>query len=299
MIQPKSTDLSIGWYGPVDGRWMSLLDHFQSVEILDRQSASQWIDGTSSNRKLLIGLEHRSDPKLAWVLDFLSQTNKKQSTAKKRPSVGKNAKHRSMACVLGEDWAGHRRTFPLPESIETFYWYQWYDQVLAWLGWESVNEQTLSSGLRVARIEKDADRFLRWRNSKEVHAMLSNKIAWVVCDQDSSVELLQESLESYGIRAIGTRSDQMPGVFVADLVIIETSSRNGSDFTCGELHEVQKEFLTQIRSRQPGAFMVVTDGFVQMGRWESYRQLGVDAVVGRPWSLQGLLLSWERWLTLP
>ncbi|MFM8213409.1 MAG: hypothetical protein ACKN82_02005 [Pirellula sp.] len=297
MIHSKSTDLSIGWYGPVDGRWMSLLNHFQSVEILDRQSAAQWIDATSTDRKLLIGLEHRSDPKLAWVLDFVSKTNKKQTAATKRTAVSKKAKHRSMACILGEDWAGHRRTFPLPESIETYYWYQWYDQVLAWVGWESASEQTLSSGLRVGRIETDADRFLRWQKSKQAHAMLSNKIAWVVSDQDSSVELLQESLESYGIRAIGSRADQVPGEFVADLVIIETSSRNGSEFTCGESHDAQKEFLTQIRRRQPGAFMVVTDGFVQMGRWESYRQLGVDAVVGRPWSLQGLLFSWERWLT--
>lgn len=297
MIHSKSTDLSIGWYGPVDGRWMSLLNHFQSVEILDRQSATEWIDGTSTDRKLLIGLEHRSDPKLAWVLDFVSKTNKKQTATTKRTAVSKKAKHRSMACILGEDWAGHRRTFPLPESIETYYWYQWYDQVLAWVGWESASEQTLSSGLRVGRIETDADRFLRWQKSKQAHAMLSNKIAWVVSDQDSSVELLQESLESYGIRAIGSRADQVPGVFVADLVIVEMSSRNGSEFTCGEIHDAQKEFLTQIRRRQPGAFMVVTDGFVQMGRWESYRQLGVDAVVGRPWSLQGLLFSWERWLT--
>jgi hypothetical protein len=295
MIHSKSTDLSIGWYGPVDGRWMNLLDHFQSVEVLDRQGAMDWIDGNSSDRKLLIGLEHRNDPKLNWVLDLASK-------ATKRPAVGKSSKrdawnkHRSIACVLGEDWAGHRRTFSLPESIETFYWYQWYDQVLAWVGWGPTEDQTLSSGPRVGRIEKDVDRFLRWRKSKQTNATLSNKIAWVISDQGSSVELWQALLESYGIRTIGSRSDQLHGVFEADLVIIETSSRNTSQYTCSDLHDDQREFLSQIRHQQPGAFMVVTEGFVKMSRWEGYRRLGVDAVVGRPWSLQGLLFSWERWL---
>lgn len=312
MIQPKSTDLSIGWYGPVDGRWMSLLGHLPLVEVLDRQGATEWLQESPEGHKLLIGLEHRSDPKLAWVLDLVSKSNKTgSSTTKGKAARTKTSKRsastptknlddwlnkRSIACVLGQDWGGHRRTFPLPESIETFYWHQWYDQVLAWVGWEPSTQQTLSSGPRVGRIEKDVDRFLSWRKSKQADALLSNRIAWVIGDQDSSVEFLRESLESYGIRAIGSRTDQIQGVFEADLVIIETSSRNGNEFTCGKLHADQREFLSQIRCRQPGAFMVVTDGFVQMDRWESYRRLGVDAIVGRPWSLQGLLFSWERWL---
>jgi hypothetical protein len=56
------------------------------------------------------------------------------------------------------------------------------------------------------------------------------------------------------------------------------------------------DFLSQLREGQPRAFMVVTDGFVQMERWKAYRGLGIDAVVGRPWNLQGVLYSWERWL---
>ena len=42
MIQPKSTDLSIGWYGPVDGRWMSLLGHLPLVEVLDPTGSTEW-----------------------------------------------------------------------------------------------------------------------------------------------------------------------------------------------------------------------------------------------------------------
>jgi hypothetical protein len=33
---------------------------------------------------------------------------------------------------------------------------------------------------------------------------------------------------------------------------------------------------------------------VGMDRWESYRGLGVDAMVGKPFSLHGILCSWER-----
>ena len=71
MIQPKSTDLSIGWYGPVDGRWMSLLGHLPLVEVLDRQGATEWLQESSEGHKLLIGLEHRSDPSQLWIASML------------------------------------------------------------------------------------------------------------------------------------------------------------------------------------------------------------------------------------
>ena len=306
MIQPQSTDLCIGWYGPVGGIWMSLLDHFEQVELLDRHSASEWLDDATSDRKLLIGLEHRSDPKLGWLLDLASKTSKppvkqssskatkKRSTARKAPEDG--GAPRKMACVLGEDWGGHRRTFPLPESIETFYWHQWYDQVLPWVGLGPTCYEMSSTGLRVGRIATDSDRFLSWRASKETHATLSNRIAWVISDQESQVQLWHELLESYGIRAVGSRADRLQAVIEADLMVVDIHTRNGNEFICGELGRKEMDFLSQLREGQPRAFMVVTDGFVQMERWKAYRGLGIDAVVGRPWNLQGVLYSWERWL---
>jgi hypothetical protein len=305
-LSREKPHLSIGWFGPVDGRWMGLLDHFAWIEVLDRATATQWLQEPLSDRKLLVGLEHRSDERLGWLLEMASMPSvegSKKKTVSKRASTAKSIRSPSpptdwsrqvfMACVLGEDWVGHRRTFPLPDSIETFYWYQWYDQVIPWVCWEPISStasSTVSSrGVRVQRIETDADRFLAWKAWQETQGLLRNRIAWVVSDQDSGVELWQGMLESYGIRAVGSRADALHGVFDADFVIVDCSVRLGLE-RCSSIDEL----VVHLRLRQPDAFFVVIDPFVGMDRWESYRALGVDAMVGRPFSLHGILCSWER-----
>jgi hypothetical protein len=81
----ERSHLDIGWFGPVDGRWMGLLDHFSCIEVLDRATAREWLQEPSSDRSLLVGLEHRSDDRLAWLLDLASKPRvegaKKKSTA--------------------------------------------------------------------------------------------------------------------------------------------------------------------------------------------------------------------------
>jgi hypothetical protein len=47
---------------------MGLLDHFSCIEVLDRATATEWLQAPASDRSLLVGLEHRSDERLAWLL---------------------------------------------------------------------------------------------------------------------------------------------------------------------------------------------------------------------------------------
>jgi hypothetical protein len=54
--------------------------------------------------------------------------------------------------------------------------------------------------------------------------------------------------------------------------------------------------VMRLRREQPDAFLVLIDPFAGMDRWQSYCDQGVDAMAGKPFSLQGILCSWERWL---
>jgi len=317
MSSIERSHLDIGWFGPIDGRWMGLLDHFSCIEVLDRATATEWLQEPSSDRSLLVGLEHRSDDRLAWLLDMASKPrveSAKKKTSSKRSVASKDipppiqsidwSRQVHMACVLGEDWVGHRRTFPLPESIETFYWYQWYDRVIPWVCWDSDCSMAkskgfssgLTRGLRIQRIEADADRFVTWKDCQNTQSLLSNRIAWVLSDRDSGVELWQGMLESYGIRGLGSRVDQLHGLLNADLILVDC---NPVDYRPGDgcgRSTSNDALVMRLRREQPDAFLVVIDPFAGMDRWQSYCDQGVDAMAGKPFSLQGILCSWERWL---
>lgn len=337
MIDSKRSNLDIGWFGPVDGRWLRLLDHFPSVELLDRQTATQWLESPCDDRALLVGLEHRNDPRLAWLLDWDLQyrTNaqvnantpveespvvKKKTSSKKTTSKKQEPKQASskaslskqsagigpsglqvsscspvMACVLGEDWAGHRRTFPLPESIETFYWHQWYDQIIPWVRWRVERFERPGLGIRIARVLNGSEQFATWMGLQQTKKTLGNRVAWILSDQSHGARMWHDAFESFGIRAIGSGVAPVNWAIRADLVLIDSTSRTGRDATSSECSTSLRELIAQVRNDQPDAFLILIDSFSLMARWDCFWGLGVDAIVDRPFSLQGVLCSWEAW----
>jgi hypothetical protein len=103
-------------------------------------------------------------------------------------------------------------------------------------------------------------------------------------------------LESYGIRTLGSRVDQLHGLLNADLILVDCSPvdyRPGVGF--GRSTSIDA-LVMRLRREQPDAFLVLIDPFAGMDRWQSYCDQGVDAMAGKPFSLQGILCSWERWL---
>jgi hypothetical protein len=343
MIRPRAPalpkGLSLGWYGSVSPLWMPLLDHFSTIEILDRSSAEDYLRDASKDRLLIVGLDDRNDKRLAWLLEMESwirktspsrstqarRSAKKPAATKKSPtgsSLVSTGAIDSMVCVLGEDWAGHRRTFPLPESVQTFYWNQWYDRLIPWVCWMGGQWNATVGGEvaplpdssvagRAWRIEKDADRFNLWMSSEPIRSMFSQRIAWVVCDQTSHVLQWQGLLEGYGVRSVGTRTDQGTCAIDADLVLLDICDRSADPFPKDGLaksdtadrgaakRRISTEYhslLSGLRNQQPEAFIVAVASFSTMDSWENYRHLGVDAIVARPFSLQGLLCCWGCWL---
>lgn len=338
MNQPNAlahgSGLTIGWFGSVNQNWMPLLDHFLTVEILDRSSASQWLHEPSNDRLLMLGLDDRNDNRLDWLLELESSISKKllsKSTASKRTATKRNDSKKvaqgnkskgidtfeSMACVLGEDWAGHRRTFPLPDTLQAFYWHQWYDRVIPWVYWHGASLQTplriatehsqeSSLGERIRRIQSDTNRFMGWRSSDQVESILRSRIAWVIADQSSHLQQWQGLLESYGVRSVGTRLDQGACALDADLILVDFCDRSGwkahpngmakKEIAKDEIFAKQRLFLRNLRQEQPKAFMVWVAPISTMSDWDRYRTLGIDAIVQRPFSLQGILCSWACWL---
>lgn len=338
MIQPSVLDsgssMTIGWYGSVNQCWMPLLDHFSSVEILDRSGASDWLKGRSKDRLLIVGLDDRNDNRLDWLLEMNSSVSKKRltkSTADKRTATQRSASKKvskvnkfsgidafdSMACVLGEDWAGHRRTFPLPDTLQTFYWHQWYDRVIPWVYWHVANLQTplgnaleysqdSSLGDRLRRIQIETNRFMAWASSDQVDSILRRRIAWVIADQSIHLEQWRGLLESYGIRSVGTLVGQGACRVDADLILVDLCDRSGckmqtTGLACGGttkdwISAKQGVWLSSLRREQPKAFIVGIAPISNTAAWDWYRRLGIDAIVQRPFSLQGILCSWGCWL---
>lgn len=300
MIRPKPMKPGVGWYGPIDGHWLPLLDHFSQIEVLDRQTATDWAENPSEDRVLLLGLEHRNDPRLRWLKEREPKLLAK--VTRKRSGPTPSSRLERIACVLGEDWAGHRRSYPLPDWLETFYWHQWYDRVIPWVAWHPIRQRPDASlNPRVGRLQADVDGFAAWASSKESQLLLGNRLAWVLSDEEHSARLWQGLLESYGVRTVAERIGSSCCWIDAELVLIDIQSRAGLEATGGLqeqgwMDRSHRAWLTKIRIKQPRAFIVTIDAFGTMRRLEEYRSIGLDAVVPRPFSLQGLLCTWAAWL---
>ena len=266
MIQKRrsqpSNDWRTGWCGPIDSRWSPLLAHIEPLTQVEPESISSWLSGKSrvseksrlsekSQSGLLIAIEHRNDPQLSLVRSLLDA----------KPKVADWSRTHQVACVLGRDWQGHRRTFPLPDGLECFYWHQWYDGVLPWLARtreaaekepakrssaskpeaNSKTKGTRSKGsiaksvvstatpppnLRVERLQSDSHRFAEWIKRTQVRNRFANRIAWVVSDDEQGLALWQTVLEAYGVRTIASRVGQPAPRFSADFTIIDLFGRS-------------------------------------------------------------------------
>ena len=170
--QTEQAEPLLAWCGSTDPAWRTLLEAIPeslapNIELLRCNDVSDWIAQCepAKNIQLLVGLEHRNDHHALELLKQLaapptpkttpqtaSNAHRKKSSTTSR-SKPKPNQSLAIAAVLGEDWQGHRRTFPLPDSLETFYWYQWFDGVLPWIQSRDLlpaNNQQLSP--RVGRI---------------------------------------------------------------------------------------------------------------------------------------------------
>lgn len=244
----------LGWYGPTVAPWSGLLGHFRQVEPVPFDGLAGWFERTIQESPrppvLLAVLEHRSDPR--W-LQLQSQWSCWQADCRTSGRV-----EPKVALILGGDWRGHRRTMPLPESMESAYWFQWYDRVVPWVA------QAMTAPIQLVASERDpprkgaaktargkkaspADgpasspvasgsvvatrqqRILQetgWLRSRRESLGRRNRLAWVITDCVSHQEVWIDSLQAAGVIGVAARWDDTPPRMQPDLIVFDTCSHD-------------------------------------------------------------------------
>jgi len=324
--------VKLAWFGPTHGCWDWLLQHFEHVTLLSETDVRDWLKQQSdisktvpikagtlktgasknsgaksakntdaknkatsniSDAVLLAAFEHRSDPRL----------NVWHSALAEFPTTSSR-----FATVLGSDWQGHRRTFPLTDATESFYWFQFFDRIVPWvlrndLGEQhsqieppaaSVRKSTLTggSGGTNPRVSRLLELNAWYPNALGVLAD-QNHLAWIVSDHREHRLAWQETLLSYGVRTVASLPGEAQFWATPDLIVIDCSTRD--DHPSESISQAMRDILIPTRDMYPDAYLVFSDPFPTWGRWESLLELGVDALVPRPADFVGTLVSWQLW----
>jgi hypothetical protein len=290
-----SRPLFVGWYGPSDGPWGWIQSHFEHVSLLDGRSLDDWLVAPRRrephpSKILLIALDHRSD------FGSFSQIEQRiASTATTVPNI-------PVAIVLGNDWHGHRRTFPLPDKIPNFYWYQWYDRIFPWVS-ELIHQDANSDrviGKRKTSSERPGDSTpwrVQWildRSSWQTSMLKKDQpiggLAWIITDHGDPRDLWRDACEGVGMRAVATRMCSDPPWLEPQLIVVDCVSRSeGCDHTI-------EGVIQAARARHPTALLAQVASFPTWPQWSHWQSLGVDVILPRPAALQGFLYYWQQWI---
>jgi hypothetical protein len=266
---------------------------------------------------LLVALEHRNDPRLAWIVEHLSD--------------GCN-----VLCLLGSDWHGHRRTYPVLERWPVMYWYQWFDRGLPWIAMQ--REQRLRaieiaassserSGRKRAATKRTPTRVsagasaaspvplrVQWilQQSEWLQSALRDvpnrqALAWIISDSAEQQEMWLDAFRGLGVRGIATRERGLPPRIEPEWIVIDRLARAagqpsrrlrvGSELIPiirigGESGSGLVPWVAPLRREHPRAFLTVVESFPDPESWSEWRHLGVDAVVPRPCHVDGLVWTW-------
>ena len=297
-----SDSIAIGWFGPIHDHWDWILGHFREVTLLTDRNVEDWIslhsqaadsNGPRLTHALLIAMESRFES----AVDFVKGLE--------QPVAPVDLKTCAMpwGVLLGDDWVGHRRTFPLPETFPTFYWYELFDRVLPWLLNLSVDALTESSkvssnSIGNRRVSPRVQRLID--TSLAIESRLKNRkpnansvdLALVVTETATARQLWCDAFARYKIQCVATTPTQFelwakPDVIVIDiesepLVVRERLLAEGRGGPRASL-------VRQVAQQFPDAIIVVAEPFPRWDNWKILKQLGADIIVAKPFQIAGIL----------
>lgn len=311
---PKPNSTILGWCGPTDPAWRSLLDSIPTallpnIDILRPCDLIDWINEPTEisqtpkrtlkkqgpSKRLLIACEHRNDPTLTLIEQILKP---------KPRSPQKSSNIPPFALVLGEDWKGHRRTFPLPDTLETFYWYEWFDKTLPWifLDQPQANDRKLNRQAnlnprrdlnpRVARILNSNEQFSRYLTTSNTPSRLTASLWWILSDQPDTSNFWCNLLESFGARTVGSLLNEPHPQLQPDCILLAPQARTPENSTSVHPPEDILNSLRALREDHPNAFLTLISPFPRLSDWPHLHRAGLNAITGYPNSPQGLLSTW-------
>jgi CheY-like chemotaxis protein len=289
---------TIGWVGPQNHYWEWIREHLPQIENIPAEQAMDWWN--LQRGVLAIALDARQDSRIALVEQL-----QKSSGAGSAPSSGSSStpakpkakrsleketrasSHSPWFVVLGEDWAGHRRTQPLHEEIVSFYWHELFDQLLPWVSALSPTSVHLSDR-RVDRILETA-----LRSAEPGFANLS---ALIRTDNTTDSELWIDLLSRMGILPLdlpwnGRGARVSPDLIIMDL---EERPRASGNSTTSRIDRWIEEWI-DLKTRFPEAMRVAVDSFPRWDDWKQLVEIGVDVLLPKPFSTLGLQWSLHQW----
>ncbi len=285
-----SESISIGWLGPTNDPWGWILSHFLDTTILSSRNIEDWI-ASQCGSCLFIAIESRFDP----VLELVRRLEKTLAT------IDDKTKVMAWCALLGGDWAGHRRTFPLPESIPIFYWYELYDRLFPWLVNQSQAKQTLTlvNSNRVSSNRRVSPRTQSWiETSLAIESRLSKsasnpiKLALIVTETATTRQLWIETLSPHDIQCVATNCNQLEFWSIPDLVVVDIESE---PLAIRELQLTEEDggrrgrLIRKLASQFPSAIILVADAFPRWENWRTFMEFGADMMISKPFQFTGIL----------
>ena len=285
-----SESISIGWLGPTNDHWGWILGHFRDATILSTLNVDDWI-ASPRGEALFIAIESRFDP----VLELVRRLEKSIATIDDKTRV------MPWCALLGGDWAGHRRTFPLPESLQSFYWYELYDRLFPWLVNQKQTNRKVSlvspsNASNNRRVSPRAQRLIETSLAIERRLRSSTanpiQLALIVAETASTRQLWFETLSQHAIQCVATTGDQLELWTTPDLVIVDFESEplairelQLSDTDGGN----RGRLIRKLASQFPAAIILVADAFPRWENWRALMEFGADILVAKPFQFTGIL----------
>jgi hypothetical protein len=299
--------IEIGWYGPTHDCWGWTLEHFRDVVVLRQQDIAKWIEDHSGSRDtgdhdatalLLFASDHRTDATVDLIRSLDLKHASTETTSQSMLPWG---------LVLGTDWSGHRRTHPLPDAWNTFYWYELHDRLLPWLGqlaplMESSFKQ-ISPEANSSQGRKPSLRVQRWIDSMTIakgeRAKQGTKprLALVVVDQMETKQLWVDALGRHHIQTVCAAPDQTDFWIEPDWIVIDlakpplkyTLNKSTKGLDGSSVSDRFEKTLVGLTDQFPQSIKVVVDGFPHWDRWNDLQSKGADLMVAKPYNIEGLI----------
>ncbi len=326
-VSPSTNRLSIKSDVPAESK----TDELERIKLM-------LADRSARGLKHVLALESRVDRRVSWVTPLLERIDQPRSLPKTRATKSKStdgippkktaskllssssSPADSLAIVLGEDWPGHRRTFPLPDPCVPFYWYELFDRILPWCEPPTDNGTLNATEASVIRkrvpvigphiadaIQGCTPRVAGWMRDAQIEWPNLSRDgitcqALVVTDTTTNRELWRDILSRLSVSVIFA-SPHTPIVDCEpDFVLLDVSPppRQSLAFrpiVNGSLPVFQHELVSRVRSKYPASMLGVFDAFPRWETWQVLTEMGVDALFPKPFSSFGLRWCLQRWIS--
>ena len=301
-----SDAIAIGWYGPTHDYWGWMLGHFRDVTLLTDRNVNAWIAAQSASTHgeanspaaFLIASDSRFDSQIEFARHF------EQTVAPKQP----NAMQLAWCALLGDDWVGYRRTQPLPETMQTFYWYELYDRVFPWLKSTSrsadsaVTSDADTSGTRrriSPRVQRciESSMAIEGRLQQIAARSSSMELALVITETTTTRQLWNDALTEQGVKCFSTTPDNLDVWANPDLIVVDLESeplavRKSIDRAGSS--NAREDLIHRLSLQFPEAIILTTEGFPRWETWNSLRESGADLIVAKPFQMTGIFDTLEN-----